>query len=292
MPEPPAPRILITRSRDDAADWARALTERGARAVLLPCIVCEHIDTPAVRATLAAEAARCDWLVFTSRRGVAAFVELHRRPLAGSVRIAAVGPATAAACEQQLGRVDLVADRAVGAARAGTAAALAETLAGAVADTLAHTLTNTPADAPANTPADTMPGTLASTAAETRAARVDHAPPSVLLALAENAGATLERRLTAAGAHCTRVNVYRTVAAPLSTPKRALSSLGADNIFLASPSAVAGLVNQVDVDVPVAVFTIGPSTTAQAQAAGLEVTAEAAEPSLEGLLEAMQWPIR
>ena len=37
------------------------------------------------------------------------------------------------------------------------------------------------------------------------------------------------------------------------------------------------------------VYTIGPATTAAARGAGLAVTAEAREPSLEGILEAMQW---
>jgi uroporphyrinogen-III synthase len=41
--------------------------------------------------------------------------------------------------------------------------------------------------------------------------------------------------------------------------------------------------------VAVNVYTIGPSTTAAARSAGLEVTAEAREPSFEGILEAMQW---
>jgi len=48
-------------------------------------------------------------------------------------------------------------------------------------------------------------------------------------------------------------------------------------------------VHQVDVDVPVSVYTIGPSTTAAAREAGLAVKAEAREPSFEGILEAMQW---
>jgi uroporphyrinogen-III synthase len=65
--------------------------------------------------------------------------------------------------------------------------------------------------------------------------------------------------------------------------------LRVDNVVLASPSAVTGFVHQVQIDVPVAVYTIGPSTTAAARSAGLEVTAEAREPSLEGILEAMQW---
>jgi uroporphyrinogen-III synthase len=99
----------------------------------------------------------------------------------------------------------------------------------------------------------------------------------------------LERTLTAAGAHCTRFDVYRTVPSPAAAAKRALSSLGADNVLLASPSAVTGFVQQVVIDVPVRIYTIGPSTTAAARAHGLTVTAEAREPSLEGILEAMQW---
>jgi len=113
--------------------------------------------------------------------------------------------------------------------------------------------------------------------------------PRVLLALAENAGDTLERALLAAGASCTRLDVYRTVPAPLAVPRRPLSRLHVDNVVLASPSAVTGFVNLVDVDVPVHVYTIGPSTTAAARRAGLAVDAEAREPSFEGLLEAMQW---
>jgi uroporphyrinogen-III synthase len=113
--------------------------------------------------------------------------------------------------------------------------------------------------------------------------------PRVLMALAENAGVTLERALGAAGARITRVDVYRTVPAPAAGPRRPLSTLRVDNVVLASPSAVTGFVNQVDVDASVGVYTIGPSTTAAARDAGLAVTAEAREPSFEGILEAMQW---
>ncbi len=113
--------------------------------------------------------------------------------------------------------------------------------------------------------------------------------PHVLLALAENAGPALERTLTRAGARCTRLDVYRTVPAGTAGGKRAMSALDADNVLLASPSAVTGFVQQVELDVPVRIYTIGPSTTAAARAQGLDVTAEAREPSLEGILEAMQW---
>ena len=67
-----------------------------------------------------------------------------------------------------------------------------------------------------------------------------------------------------------------------------LSALDADNIFLASPSAVTGLLNQVELDKPVAIFTIGPATNRAAQAVGLTVTGQAQNPSLEGLMEVMR----
>jgi uroporphyrinogen III methyltransferase/synthase len=110
--------------------------------------------------------------------------------------------------------------------------------------------------------------------------------PRLLLALAENADDRLERALHNA-ARCTRLDLYRTIPTPPTAAKRAMSTLGADNVLLASPSAVTGFVNQVDFDIPVKIFTIGPSTSAAARAQGLAVTAEATSPSLPGILEAM-----
>jgi uroporphyrinogen-III synthase len=115
------------------------------------------------------------------------------------------------------------------------------------------------------------------------------ARPHVVFAVAANAATVPRQLLGAVGARCTRIDVYRTVPAREVTRKRALSSLQADNVVLASPSAATGFVHQVDVDVAIAIYTIGPSTTKAARELGLQVTAEAPQPSLEGLLEAMQW---
>jgi uroporphyrinogen-III synthase len=234
------PRVLITRSEDDCADWAERFAALGATAVSLPCIHCERLDTAELRAAAASSAATSDWLVFTSRRGVEAFAALETAPPRG--RIATVGESTAAAARELIGRADLTGR--------GTAQELATEL-------------------------------------------VEHGDlthhPRVGLLLAANAGDVLERALRAAGASVGRLDVYRTIPAPAAAAKRAMSSLGADNVLFASPSAVTGFVHQVALDVPVSVFTIGPSTTAAARAAGLGVTAEAREPSFEGLLEAMQW---
>jgi len=132
-------------------------------------------------------------------------------------------------------------------------------------------------------------GTAASLAATLVASGDLGHHPRVVLALAENAGDTLERALQGAGARCTRIDLYRTVPAPPAEPRRPLSALRVDNVVLASPSAVTGFVHLVDVDAAVSVYTIGPSTTAAARLAGLAVTAEAREPSFEGIMEAMQW---
>ena len=235
-------RVLLTRSEEDCAEWAERLARHGADSVALPCIRCEPIATPASKAALAAAVPSSDWLVFTSRRGVEAFVALEPPALPSQCRIAVVGGATGEAAKAELGRVDVVGG--------GTAAALGGTLVD-LGELILH--------------------------------------PRVLLAVAENAGDTLERTLEAAGATCTRVAVYRTVPAPAVEPRRPLSALRVDNVVLASPSAVTGFVHQVEIDAPVSFYTIGPSTTAAARRAGLPVTAEAREPSFDGILAAMQW---
>jgi uroporphyrinogen-III synthase len=109
-----------------------------------------------------------------------------------------------------------------------------------------------------------------------------------LVAVAENAGTTIEEVLTTAGAICTRLNLYRTVPAAPREPKYTLSTLGADKILLASPSAVTGLTNLVELDIPASIYTIGPATNKAASAAGLRVTGQAKSPGLEGLMEAMK----
>ena len=237
-------RVLITRSEDDCAEWAQELEAVGATAVILPCIHCEQIDTIELREEIAAELPRADWLVFTSKRGVAAFVALHAEPLPELVAIAGVGPATADAAVVAFGRADLVSER-------GTAESLAQAL----------------------------------------EARLTESGSRVLIAVAENAGYTIEDTLRTAGAYCTRLEVYRTVAAAELAPKQALSTFDADNVFLASPSAVTGFTNQVELDTPAAIFTIGPATSEAALDAGLDVTGQATSPGIEGLLEAMRCAI-
>ena len=130
--------------------------------------------------------------------------------------------------------------------------------------------------------------------AETAAALAEALAPRlgprdrVLLAAAENAGDAFEEVIRAAGRACVRLDVYRTLPVPEPPRKRAASALGADAVLLASPSAVTGFMNQVRLDRAPGIFTIGPTTTEAARAAGLEAAGEARCPSLRGLLEAMR----
>jgi len=133
-------------------------------------------------------------------------------------------------------------------------------------------------------------GTAASLAQALEARLTDNGT-RLLIAVAENAGTTIEDALRPTGAACTRLDLYRTVAAAPREPKQTLSALGADNVFLASPSAVTGFTNQVELDKAAAIFTIGPATNEAALAAGLTVTGQATSPGLEGLMEAMRCAI-
>ena len=93
--------------------------------------------------------------------------------------------------------------------------------------------------------------------------------------------------LQAAGIHVSRVAVYRTIPMPASATKRDLASDGIEIVLLASPSAVTGLVGCASLPRSVQIVTIGPTTSAAAVAAGLVITAEAARPTFEGILEAI-----
>ncbi len=112
-------RIVVTRARMQAAGLVRRLTELGAEVLEVPTIKI----APPSRLNLVGEALAginaYDWLVFTSPNGVTAFFEYFFRRFEdlreiGGVRIAAVGPVTAARLRELHLQVDLVPDRATG----------------------------------------------------------------------------------------------------------------------------------------------------------------------------------
>jgi len=117
----------------------------------------------------------------------------------------------------------------------------------------------------------------------------ENAPaPLVVLAGALDGRREAESLLLTRGWRVLTVAVYRTVPTPASDERVNLDTVAPDDILLASPSAVTGLLNRAVPSRTARIFTIGPTTTAAARAAGLVVTAEARRPGLEGLLEAMQ----
>ena len=304
-------RVLITRAAEDCAAWGSRLANVGAVPLMLPCIECHPIRGQGVEARLSEALPNTDWLVLTSRRGAEALSHLIApiewgpadKAAMAAIRIAVVGPATAAAATALPGQVELVAP-------GGTARSLADALAARLRDRTAgdprSVRPGSPcqesrvAPRPARRPADKaregrildiLDRRATSSAGMHRRANAGGLLPRAarcLIVVAENASNILQESLEQAGGDCLRLNVYRTQPAAPATPKQALSELGADKILLASPSAVTGLVNRLELDAAAEILTIGPSTTRAAHAAGLTVTAEAAKPSLEGLMEAMQ----
>jgi uroporphyrinogen-III synthase len=108
---------------------------------------------------------------------------------------------------------------------------------------------------------------------------------TVVIAAAEGARRGLEEVLEPFGVEVVRFAVYRTVPAPPEDPRTDLAKEEVDVILVASPSAVEGLVARAEVPDTVQVISIGPTTTAAAQSAGLKVSGEARRRDLDGLLE-------
>ncbi len=101
-------RIVITRPDPDASRLADRLRSLGAIPVIAPAIEIEFTDPPELARALA-RISDYDWIVFTSKNGVEAAFRLAReirrkeRP-----RIAAIGPATAAALRRRGVEPDLI----------------------------------------------------------------------------------------------------------------------------------------------------------------------------------------
>ena len=114
-------RVVVTRTREQAGQLGRKLSELGADVVEVPTI---RIEPPSDREALVEallELNAYDWLVFTSVNGVTQFFEYFFRQFhdmrdLGGARIAAVGPATANRLKELHLQVDLMPDEALGSA--------------------------------------------------------------------------------------------------------------------------------------------------------------------------------
>jgi uroporphyrinogen III methyltransferase/synthase len=111
-------RIVVTRARDQAGQLASRLAEYGAEILEIPTIKIAPPDNKQdiVDALLGLNS--YDWLVFTSPNGVTAFFDLFFKRFQdlrdiGGVRIAAIGPATAARLKELHLQVDLMPDEAL-----------------------------------------------------------------------------------------------------------------------------------------------------------------------------------
>ena len=106
-------RVLVTRSRAQASALSRLLAERGAEPVELPAIDVRPIEDPSALDAALAELGGFDWTAFTSANGVEAVFERlaaqgrDARAFA-SVKIAAIGPATADALRERGIAADIV----------------------------------------------------------------------------------------------------------------------------------------------------------------------------------------
>jgi uroporphyrinogen-III synthase len=268
----PERRVLVTRTRRQASELARLIEALGATPILIPTI---EIVPPATYAPLdeaLAQLASYDWLLFTSANAVEVFHQ--RRQLLGqqnpgvphsdshtwattsrdhpiaspTPKIAAIGPATARAVQRIGLAVDLVPPR-------------------YVAESLVEAL---------------VP---------------EAAGKSFLLVRASEARDVLPEALTAAGARVTIAEAYRT-----QIPSASIAEL--QHLFAAKetlPDAItftsastarnlAALLEAADVILPASIdlISIGPITSQALRDLGLDPVAEAAEPTLLALVDAMQ----
>ncbi len=259
-----AKRILITRTRQQASEFAAQLELLGAIPILIPTI---EIVPPASYASLDAaigQLHRFDWLLFTSANAVEVFdqrrLRLAQNRAASSPdpenptnsqatlpRIGVIGPATARAVQSIGLPVDLMPPQYV-----------AESLAAALL-----------ADAPGR---------------------------SFLLIRAAEARDHLPQTLTAAGASVTITEAYRNQVPPGSIPalQRLFSdlSLQPDAITFTSASTARNLFDLLEaagLTLPphITFASIGPITSQTLRDLGHPPTVEAATPTISALVQAL-----
>lgn len=106
-------RVVVTRTRDQASQLSRQLLDMGAEVIEIPTIKIvppdEHQDLVDVLVGIGSY----DWLIFTSPNGVSTFFDYFFKTYEdvrdlGAVRIAAVGPGTAAKLKELHLKVDVM----------------------------------------------------------------------------------------------------------------------------------------------------------------------------------------
>jgi len=108
-------RVLVTRPRHQSADLVRQLENLGASVVMLPAVEVRALSDWSAVDRAIGQLHTYQWLVFTSANGVHAFVGRLRhlgrdlRAL-GSLRLAAIGPATAKTLREYYLEPDVIPD--------------------------------------------------------------------------------------------------------------------------------------------------------------------------------------
>ncbi|MGI8891800.1 MAG: uroporphyrinogen-III C-methyltransferase [Chthoniobacterales bacterium] len=108
-------RIVVTRTRKQAGALSEQLRDLGAEVMELPTIRIEPPSDLRAFAELVQDAHSYDWIIFTSPNGVTAFFDMFYKLYGdardiGGVKIAAIGPATAARVREHHLQVDLQPD--------------------------------------------------------------------------------------------------------------------------------------------------------------------------------------
>jgi uroporphyrinogen-III synthase len=117
-------RVVVTRAAEQSGPLVEALREKGAVPVMLPMVTFGPPDNPAFLDEAIRHLPSYDWVFLTSQNALralqerCAILQLEPRQAFGSVKIAAVGPATAEAAEHAGLHVSYVATKHQGVAMA------------------------------------------------------------------------------------------------------------------------------------------------------------------------------
>ncbi|MGI8618211.1 MAG: uroporphyrinogen-III C-methyltransferase [Gemmatimonadaceae bacterium] len=241
-------RIVVTRAADQAPALSGRLRELGAEVLEMPAVRIARLDLGLLRSAIE-ELSVYNWIVFTSRNGVSLFWE----QLLSSGRDARA-----------------LAGLRIAAVGAATAGALLEH--GIAVDVI-----------PERFVAEGLIDALRD--------RADVSGAHVLHVGAEGARDVLRAGLEELGASVTLLPVYRSVPQPEGAEnlRAALEHGEVDLITLTSASAVSGLLDAVGEAAAhgASAASIGPITSEAARAAGLDVTIEAKESTIDGLIDAI-----
>ena len=270
-------KVVVTRAADRAGDLTDALAEAGAEVVSLPVTVTMPASDGGTALThLAGRMGTFAWVVFTSVNAVDhVFAHIRDARAFAGARVAAVGPATAAALAGRGVEADVVSPTGSGE---GLASALGRP--------------RPPGGQPAGIDegeAGAMGVDEGEAGAEAKGATPDPGPAAgpaaVLLPRSEQADRRLPDALAAAGWVVVEVPAYRTVPVRVDSDDAAAAA-GADAVVFAAGSAVRAYA-EAGLPISPALVCIGESTAEAAREAGLVVSAVAARPEPAALVEAV-----